>query len=380
MTAGAEQSRKDAELKVLGEALARARKRGGESRRLVDRIRGEVMPFERPDFLVWSEGGGRRPPTLTGIEHFRVDHFSELEAKKRNQGSLVVPMAREVDRIIGELSSVRGDEDIPSELVKDMGEVYGRGIEARMKASHAGFVKAMNDAVSKHAGKAGAYRENIEAMARDVEAKLAFLVEVHSDFSDVFINGAHGVRKLGCGEAVLFDGTRETIEAAGRRLDYLILAFYPAFTDAIVDAMVINCRSMKRSLERNGIGFLPYFGADKHSPLYGEGGLAPIGVSIDECGNGELEYSVPIGGAASEAELAACIDQLPQAVGARRSGTPFAADLTMQMLLDVFGHAVRGSRLSPGEFARIRNEIGEDAVRARVSEWQRRWLPNVPAG
>ena len=59
-----------AELSIYQQALKVTRAKGGEARRNVARLSGDIRSFDRPDILIAAEGRKR----IVGIEHFRVDH------------------------------------------------------------------------------------------------------------------------------------------------------------------------------------------------------------------------------------------------------------------------------------------------------------------
>jgi len=203
---------------------------------------------------------------------------------------------------------------------------------------------------------------------------------VHSDFSDTFVNDATGSRRLTCGMPVFFEEMKASVEAAARETDYLIFAFYPAFTDDIADAMVVNCRSMRKSLERNKAQFLQHFGADRREPVYGKGEVIPFIANVEEDGEAEIEFRMSFETMGKEAELSSCLSLMPEAVRMKAEGIPFAASTTMQFLLDVFGDAVgKEEKLTLAGFSSIGDAMGRDAVEERTKKWIARWFPDATA-
>ena len=67
---GHKKNQEKAELSIYQKALKVARAKGGEARRNVARLSGDIRSFDRPDILITAEGGRR----IVGLEHFRVDH------------------------------------------------------------------------------------------------------------------------------------------------------------------------------------------------------------------------------------------------------------------------------------------------------------------
>lgn len=51
------ENQEKAELSIYRQALKVARAKGGEERRNVARLSGDIRPFDRPDILIAAEGG-----------------------------------------------------------------------------------------------------------------------------------------------------------------------------------------------------------------------------------------------------------------------------------------------------------------------------------
>ena len=177
---------------------------------------------------------------------------------------------------------------------------------------------------------------------------------------------------------VFFEEMKASVEAAAREADYLIFAFYPAFTDDIADAMVANCRSMRKSLERNKVQFLQCFGTDRRGPVYGKGEVIPLIANVVEDGEAEIEFRTSFETMGKEAELSSCLGLIPEAVRMKAEGIPFAASTTMQFLLDVFGDAVgKEEKLTLARFAATRDAMGRSVIKERAKRWIDRWFPDA---
>ena len=70
------ENQENAELSIYEQSLKVARAKGGEARRNVARLSGDIRSFDRPDILITAEGGNR----IIGIEHFRVDHHLRMRS------------------------------------------------------------------------------------------------------------------------------------------------------------------------------------------------------------------------------------------------------------------------------------------------------------
>ena len=56
---GHKKNQEKAELSIYQQALKVARAKGGEARRNVARLSGDIRSFDRPDILITAEGGNR---------------------------------------------------------------------------------------------------------------------------------------------------------------------------------------------------------------------------------------------------------------------------------------------------------------------------------
>ena len=70
---GHKENQEKAELSIYEQSLKAARAKGGEARRNVARLSGDIRSFDRPDILITAEGGNR----IVGIEH--LCRISEID-------------------------------------------------------------------------------------------------------------------------------------------------------------------------------------------------------------------------------------------------------------------------------------------------------------
>lgn len=371
-------TKKDTELAILKAALEKARSRGGESRRLADRISGEIIPYESPDFVIRST---RNDTAIIGVEHFRVDHFSERNKKRGHYDSL---SSAEQQRMVALQKSWKPDnlnDEIPPWLIEETGLILARCLEAGHKATFHSYIHSFQDAFEKHLGKAEGYLESIsESYPYSKKRELAFLIELHSDFSNLFINRGSITSKPQAGEILFFKELENIIAPARMSINYLIIASCPSLTNDVIDACIINMNAFLQSLKRNKLDVYDYFGEDKILDLYPEihltphtsGGREVVNYSFDQAGVRMTDWTM----------IQLCLNSLPTALRLRDSKVPFVNTAIVQMLLEVFGDIYqtcgRKKYLTLKDLIRHRYYL-ENSYQERADAFLERWYKHQAA-
>ena len=197
-----QERKKERERIILEGALAAARARGGEGRRNADRMQGQYLEREgeneSPDFVIRkTEKASSKANRLIGIEHFRVDHFCKENKKGGHMDSIPAQEQRQIETL-QQSWNPNDSEEIPDAVIEGFGDIIGRSLAARRNAFFDNFVTSFSQSLEKHLGKVEHYRENVANLSlNDEEVQLAFLVEIHTDFSDLIFNkGNHVARHM----------------------------------------------------------------------------------------------------------------------------------------------------------------------------------------
>ena len=369
-------SEKEIERIVLNETLAIARQRGGESRRNVDRISGEIIEGERPDFVVISNKSIQDLTRVVAIEHFRVDHFSELNVRNGHQDSLAAIEKKRADKVQQMWHPTSFDADIPPNVLDAVSTSFAKCLEAKFKASYGGYIKSFVDGLHKHVAKLDSYRENVKNRAPyGAEIEMALLIELHSDFSGSFVHVDGKCHKAIAGELLLFD--EMIVELANLRgtVDYVIVGSYEALKSEIVDAAVVRPAMLYRSIERNKLQVFEYLGEDKERPVYSDTRITPSATLVEDRIDFELERESQ--GMTMAEHLEACLSTLPKVLGAHQEHQPFLTTIAMQMLLEMYSDALPHKALITwNDIDAARRQLGQDEITRRESRFEERWFPN----
>lgn len=374
-------TKKEREQGVLAAALVAARKRGGECRRLSDRIGGTIVDRgfdECPDIILCREGG-RGPGRFIGVEHFRVDQLLEWNAKA---GKLMSAAPRVYSRLNRLGRSVRGDEssEMNDEWHDELGSIVDELWAAEGIESLDAFVRAFSDTFNSHLAKSSSYREGVARVAGKAgEYKLAFLIETHVDYSHFRYWDGYRMSVPSDGELPLFTELVKLFGTLVGSVDYLILAMCSRFGTEVVDARIINCSSIASSLFRQKTRAVEYVGYSRS--LTDLAGMYPAErKSHVEVVKGEDRATfLPLlaeGESLSDFEVfQRDMDGFMRALVLREEHKPFLATFGVSMFLELFGDYARrdlrpGIRFDLPDLVRWKDQMGSEELHARGARFR----------
>lgn len=363
--------KKNFERKVFDETLVLAWRRGGESRRNADKLAGAVTQSERPDFVI--ESGLSK---VIAVEHFRADFLSELNLRSGHQDSLAAAARNHASKIQKKWDTSSFDLSIPQEVADAVGESMAKCLEARSKASYRGYIKSFSDGLCAHVDKLGAYRENVREQFGDSRAiETAFLVELHSDFSDCFAHNGSSCFKPKPGELILFDDMIDLIKSTTKNLDYIMFGSYEALKDNLIDAAVIRPTLLETSLKRNKLPVFRYLGENKDRDIYGPTRIkASATIAGDQI---DLEFERSSQEMSIADHIRACVECLPQVINAYRCKQSFITTATMQLFLELCEDALpENRRISCMDIESALSALGDEEIERRISKFDDRWYPD----
>lgn len=334
------ESREKAELSIYEQSLKVARAKGGEARRNVARLSGDVRSFDRPDILIAAEGGKR----IVGIEHFRVDHHigrgKRVESKSARFSSDAERFRRQHENAArrGALAeeAYRGFGDLISRAIREQSNACVDDISTSLDAGL--FGKNSRG----HAFKLDAYRENITQSDANADIQLGFLIELHTDLSKWFLNERFKGTRVSPGQFPISCEAYELLKEASAHVDWIVLAFCPIYGAEVRDATIIRCHNgmFETSAARQGIIQTLYLGLGKETPFgrqdkqgevefgVGSDGVDHLVENTSELMNPFELFNNAISGAAEAFNLA-------------RKGKPFAATMSIQLAYDIAKDSLR---------------------------------------
>ena len=156
------------------------------------------------------------------------------------------------------------------------------------------FLEAFRISLEKHLRKAGEYRANIQKFAGQKKIQLAFIIEVETAFTQLFLNNG---RKTFIDETGLLPMTSDVVNILSSipsdQVDYIILYFTSATFKPDTNAIAIRTGNIKNQLKNQNVTIYKYAGIDK----YNDGGVSftpPEVTHRNENGEYQAKYSYSI--------------------------------------------------------------------------------------
>ena len=217
---------------------------------------------ERPDFLRISKPDGNHNGVVIGIEHFRVDHFSR-ELKNNRVGSYGIGYEKNLKNAVDTWQpQISSDQEIPAGALESMGILIAQLLSQQLQATYNSFISAFSYSLNKHIESIDFYHSQLDRYAGNYEKKLAFLIEIHSDFHKLFFHDKKGIH-YGENTIPLFDELVAIMEKIDtRKVHYLILCFGNTVYNDDTKVIAVPTQNLRSHLAKRNIPVYHYAGHD----------------------------------------------------------------------------------------------------------------------
>lgn len=259
-------SKKEREEKCLEIALSARKTQHGQSRRILDLLSGDDFPrpsLERPDFVKLSKQDGDY--VLVGIEHFRVDQLS-LQKKNGRVASTGVKTEKDVHSLYeSRHENVECGDYSQTEIVSDMAELIATHIKNKEQSTYNTYIESFRHSLLQHTENIDFYRSELNTLSNgQYPTKLVFLIEIHTELRNLFLNDCSGQRKHNSGIAPFFEDMITLIEKAvdPRKVDYLVFCMGETIFTNNVKVIAVPTRNLRKQLMKIGIKTYHYIGID----------------------------------------------------------------------------------------------------------------------
>ena len=323
-----------AELSIYQQALKVARAKGGEARRNVARLSGDARPFDRPDILITAEGGRR----IVGLEHFRVDHHIGKGKKVKSKSARFSSGA---ERFRKQHEDAARRDALTERAYQGFGDLISRAIREQSNACVDDISTSLDAGLfgengRGHAFKLNAYRENITQIDANADIQLGFLIEIHTDLRQWFLNDGFKETRVSPGQFPISCEAYELLKKASAHIDWIVLAFCPIYDAEVRDAAIIRCHNgmFETSAARQGIIQTPYLGLGKETPFGKQDRQGEVEFGV---GNDGIDYLVENTSEPMDPfELFNnAISGAAEAFNLARKGKSFAATTSVQLAYDI---------------------------------------------
>lgn len=362
------------ELSLFISALKLARTRGGESRRNVTQISGDVRSSDRPDLIVHVNDKRR----LVGIEHFRVDQFI---AHGKKVESKAARFSADAERARRNHEDEARANNLGRETYAELGKLISRQLKEQSNSCvddisislEAGL---FGDSGRGHVSKIPAYREQAARLDASASTQIGFLIEFHTDLRRWFLNRGVLESKIHPGEFPISCEAYELLRRASKYVDWLVLAFCPAIGEELYDAAVVRCTNgmFELSCKRQGILPTRYIGLGKSSPFGKQTRQGKVQVDIKEgCINYVIENTSE---QMNEIELLhSATSGAAEAINLVREGKPFAATTSVQLVYDLTKNCLthKRAKITTHDVLSTIHQMKPSELELRIKRWYTRW-------
>lgn len=355
--------KKETELECLTSTILLGKKQRGITKQIIDLLDGDDIGRdfeERPDFIrVHHARDKSQIDTLIGIEHFRVDHLS----KKKHNGNVASTGAmysKEVQRVFDKwqdkMNSFISEEDIPEEIisgaVSDIADACANQITRYENSSYWSFIDSFHYSLNKHLERSDEYRKNIQLCGSgDTKCvKLALLIEIHTEFSHLFLNDNKGTRRNTTGAMPIFSDIARLLENIDKRqVDYIVLSLYSYKTmDGPTKIIALRTGNIYKQLRKTNTKIYDYAGEEyllKNVQNMHTDVKAKPTWNL-ESGKVHFTLDLDFNDIAGSDRLGLISYGVLLAQQAAKRGENYATTLGVQMFLDVYGEYFLGWKKS----------------------------------
>ena len=368
------ENQEKAELSIYEQSLKVARAKGGEARRNVARLSGDARPFDRPDILIAAEDGRR----IVGLEHFRVDHHIGRGKKVESKSAR---LSSDAERFRKQHEDAARRGALAEEAYRGFGDLISRAIREQSNACVDDISTSLDAGLfgrdgRGHVFKLDAYRENITQSDANADIQLGFLIELHTDLRQWFLNDGFKETRVSPGQFPISFEAYELLRKASVHVDWIVLAFCPLYGDEVRDAAIIRCRNgmFETSAARQGIIQTPYLGLGKEAPFGKQDRQGEVEFGV---GNDGVDYLVENTSEQMDPiELFNnAISGAAEAFNLARKGKPFAATTSVQLAYDIAKDSLKhkNGNVGPQDVLKSIGGMDPSEKTARMQNWRKRW-------
>lgn len=256
---------KTTELECLNLTIERFPKQHGISQKILNMLTGTTVDRqedERPDFMLQSKATNNKKDIILGLEHFRVDHYNrkkgankvlslsaEFENKVKNTFSKWQPQINENNRI-------------PDGALSAIGELLNKKTAYAFQATYKRFMQSFEYSLNKHISFIDAYKDSLKPYSQNYNTKLAFLIEIYTDFGKLYYHDENGVHHDD-NPLPLFEDMVTHLESLNSKgVDYVILCFRDEANKQNAAIAAVPTENIRKQFNKLGYHIYHYAGED----------------------------------------------------------------------------------------------------------------------
>lgn len=214
---------------------------------------------ECPDFIGMNQEG----KIQFGIEHFRIDHFI-TEKKNHQVGATGVMYKKEIDKVYSTWKDeVLTSDEVPDGAVKDIMNTVINQLERKYSASYSNFIHSFKYVMDKHIEHLDHYWERLgsnKTVAQTI--RMSFLVEIYTDFHELYLNHYNRTEKNVSGLMPLFEDVIGLLNQVPKDKVHYFILYVKNYAGSISKVIALDNNDLMGSIRRQEIKVYKYAGID----------------------------------------------------------------------------------------------------------------------
>ena len=263
-------AKKRLEQQCIDDVLNAAKYQHGKSKHILELLSGEEITRpvkECPDFVKYcSTFNGKDRNFILGVEHFQVDHHSFRKQKDGKMSANTLKFRKDIATVQRRWKdSVIGSKEIPTGAIDDLCSLLTQGLQNKYSASYHDFIHSFQHSLFKHLEKAPYYYQNIKAISTKykVPVKLMLLIEVYSDFKNLFLNSGKKYKLVKDWVPPIFEDIIQLLESIdSKQFQYIVLCLRDIPGSSKYSVIALQTCNIRKNLAQQHIQVYHYIGKD----------------------------------------------------------------------------------------------------------------------
>ena len=254
---------RDAETDCINRVLGSVHNLHGKARDFIELLANmKRTKNESPDFIFKSQPESNTNNNLIiGVEHFVVDHLS-IKLKNGKISSQGAIRRKEFDSF-SESNVGKVDDKNLLEATKELAHIIAKQYADIRNSGYWDFIATLKTVLNKHLLKVNDYRKNLRQQSdKNFKIKIAFLIEIHAEFLQLFLNDKKGTYKNPLGNLPIFEDFIKVLdELTVNKIDYIVLNVFNA-GQVRNNTIVLRAGFIRKDLATQKINIYHYVAED----------------------------------------------------------------------------------------------------------------------
>jgi hypothetical protein len=159
-------------------------------------------------------------------------------------------------------------DDVSENFTKNVSRIFDLITQNSYMSSYRTFIGNFNSVTDKHLNRVDTYRKRLYTSFPDSEVKIAFLLEVHTEFERLFLNDQSREHENIDGLMPMFEAVVQELEKAeSARVDFIVL--FLRSKNGSRKVIALQAKNIRNDLKKRNIGVYEYTGEDYFLPDFG---------------------------------------------------------------------------------------------------------------